>query len=216
MLHLHIYMYVWIHDWILQFLNLQQGTKRMPGTAVTKSVVANEPGGKKREEIFVDIIEKISVTFSSSVSISSSILTWWILFFKCNLWFHVLRNMTHLWSFSFVIRQKLSILGFRLLFSSISVYRIQLTASQFVNKVRTFLFSFPLRTICVSKHIRDWKYLVHPHQNYFLLDKVHVIHLMLLLTNRLLVKALPWLCASSFDLGVFLSFIFWHIVGIFM
>lgn len=40
----------------------------MPGTAVTKSVVANEPGGRKREEIFVDIIEKISVTFSSSVS----------------------------------------------------------------------------------------------------------------------------------------------------
>jgi hypothetical protein len=42
----------------------------MPGTAVTKSVVANEPGGKKREEIFVDIIERISVTFSSSVSTS--------------------------------------------------------------------------------------------------------------------------------------------------
>lgn len=41
----------------------------MPGMAVTKSVVANEPGGRKREEIFVDIIEKISVTFSSSVSI---------------------------------------------------------------------------------------------------------------------------------------------------
>lgn len=41
----------------------------MPGTAVTKSVVANEPGGRKREEIFVDVIEKISVTFSSSVSI---------------------------------------------------------------------------------------------------------------------------------------------------
>ena len=40
----------------------------MPGTAVTKSVVATEPGGKKREEIFVDIIERISVTFSSSVS----------------------------------------------------------------------------------------------------------------------------------------------------
>ena len=39
----------------------------MPGTAVTKSVVANEPGGRKREEIFVDVIEKISVTFSSSV-----------------------------------------------------------------------------------------------------------------------------------------------------
>lgn len=49
-------------------INLQQGAKRMPGTAVTKSVVANEPGGRKREEIFVDIIEKISVTFSSSVS----------------------------------------------------------------------------------------------------------------------------------------------------
>ena len=41
----------------------------MPGTAITKSVVANEPGGRKREEIFVDIIEKISVTFSSSVGI---------------------------------------------------------------------------------------------------------------------------------------------------
>jgi hypothetical protein len=40
----------------------------MAGTAVTKSVVAAEPGGKKREEIFVDIIERISVTFSSSVS----------------------------------------------------------------------------------------------------------------------------------------------------
>ncbi|KAF1864040.1 hypothetical protein Lal_00031199 [Lupinus albus] len=45
-----------------------QGTKRMPGIAVTKSVVATEPGGRKREEIFVDIIEKISITFSSSVS----------------------------------------------------------------------------------------------------------------------------------------------------
>nr|CAB3454988.1 unnamed protein product [Digitaria exilis] len=49
-----------------------QGTKRMPGTAVTKSVVANEPGGKKREEIFVDIIERISVTFSSSGYILTS------------------------------------------------------------------------------------------------------------------------------------------------
>ncbi|KAK6130717.1 hypothetical protein DH2020_035534 [Rehmannia glutinosa] len=47
-----------------------QGNKRMPGTAVTKSVVANEPGGRKREEIFVDIIEKISVTFSSSIMLS--------------------------------------------------------------------------------------------------------------------------------------------------
>lgn len=49
-----------------------QGAKRMPGTAVTKSVVANEPGGRKREEIFVDIIEKISVTFSSSGYILTS------------------------------------------------------------------------------------------------------------------------------------------------
>ncbi|KAL6960188.1 AP-4 complex subunit mu [Sarracenia purpurea var. burkii] len=49
-----------------------QGSKRMPGTAVTKSVVANEPGGRKREEIFVDIIEKISVTFSSSGYILTS------------------------------------------------------------------------------------------------------------------------------------------------
>lgn len=40
----------------------------MPGIAVTKSVVATEPGGRRREEIFVDIIEKISLTFSSSVS----------------------------------------------------------------------------------------------------------------------------------------------------
>ena len=47
---------------------MQQGAKRMPGTAVTKSVVANDPSGRRREEIFVDNIEKISVTFSSSVS----------------------------------------------------------------------------------------------------------------------------------------------------
>lgn len=52
-----------------KFLFLQQGTKRMPATAITKSVVANEPGGKKRDEIFVDVIEKISVTFNSSVSL---------------------------------------------------------------------------------------------------------------------------------------------------
>ncbi|CAL5417908.1 unnamed protein product [Camellia sinensis] len=48
------------------------GSKRMPGTAVTKSVVANEPGGRKREEIFVDIIEKINITFSSSGYILTS------------------------------------------------------------------------------------------------------------------------------------------------
>lgn len=42
--------------------------KRVPGTAVTKSVVANDPSGKKREEVFVDIIERVSVTFNASVS----------------------------------------------------------------------------------------------------------------------------------------------------
>lgn len=52
----------------------------MPGTAVTKSVVANEPGGRKREEIFVDIIEKISVTFSSSVSINYCCFTAAVIF----------------------------------------------------------------------------------------------------------------------------------------
>jgi len=54
----------------------------MPGTAVTKSVVANEPGRKKREEIFVDIIERISVTFSSSVSTSLSHALLIIIFFS--------------------------------------------------------------------------------------------------------------------------------------
>lgn len=49
-----------------------QGTKRMPGIAVTKSVVATDSGGRRREEIFVDIIEKISVTFSSSGYILTS------------------------------------------------------------------------------------------------------------------------------------------------
>lgn len=42
----------------------------MPGMAVTKSVVANDTSGKKREEVFVDIIEKISVTFNASVSVA--------------------------------------------------------------------------------------------------------------------------------------------------
>ncbi|RZC29446.1 AP-4 complex subunit mu [Glycine soja] len=44
----------------------------MPGTNITKSVVANEPGGRKRDEIFVDVIEKISVTFNSSGFILTS------------------------------------------------------------------------------------------------------------------------------------------------
>ena len=42
---------------ILNFGCMQQGTKRMPGIAVTKSVVATEPGGRKREEIFISKIE---------------------------------------------------------------------------------------------------------------------------------------------------------------
>lgn len=46
----------------------------MPGTAITKSVVANEPGGRKRDEIFVDVIEKISLTFNSSVSMQVYLL----------------------------------------------------------------------------------------------------------------------------------------------
>ncbi|XP_062106110.1 AP-4 complex subunit mu-like [Humulus lupulus] len=44
----------------------------LPGIAVTKSVVASDPGGVKREEIFVDVIEKISITFSSSGYILTS------------------------------------------------------------------------------------------------------------------------------------------------
>ncbi|KAJ8762250.1 hypothetical protein K2173_007406 [Erythroxylum novogranatense] len=48
-----------------------QGAKRMPGAAITKSIVSKEPG-RKTEEIFVDVIEKISVTFSSSGYILSS------------------------------------------------------------------------------------------------------------------------------------------------
>lgn len=56
----------------------------MPGTAVTKSVVANEPGGRKREEIFVDVIEKISVTFSSSVSICLFIRVKYLELFFCS------------------------------------------------------------------------------------------------------------------------------------
>ncbi|KAL2466475.1 Pyr redox 2 domain-containing protein [Abeliophyllum distichum] len=47
---------------------MQQGDKRMPETAVTKSVMAHETRGTKREELFVDVIEKISVTFSSSAA----------------------------------------------------------------------------------------------------------------------------------------------------
>ncbi|XP_050363655.1 AP-4 complex subunit mu-like [Argentina anserina] len=46
--------------------------KRMPVTTIAKSVLANERGGRKREEIFVDIIENLSVTFSSSGYILTS------------------------------------------------------------------------------------------------------------------------------------------------
>lgn len=49
-----------------------QGAKRVPATAVTKSVVAHEPAGRRREEVFVDVIERISVTFSSSGYILTS------------------------------------------------------------------------------------------------------------------------------------------------
>ncbi|XP_055960225.1 AP-4 complex subunit mu-like isoform X2 [Mercurialis annua] len=49
-----------------------KGDKRVPRTAFTKSVIANEPHGRKREEIFVDVIEKISLTFSSSGNILTS------------------------------------------------------------------------------------------------------------------------------------------------
>ncbi|XP_015576813.1 AP-4 complex subunit mu [Ricinus communis] len=49
-----------------------KGDKRMPVTAFTKSVIANQPRGRKREEIFVDVIEKISLTFSSSGYILTS------------------------------------------------------------------------------------------------------------------------------------------------
>eukprot|EP00898_Chlorokybus_atmophyticus_P006117 jgi/Chlat1/6506/Chrsp45S05991 len=45
---------------------------RAPVTAVTKSVIANEPSGKKREEIFVDVIERLSITFNSSGYIMTS------------------------------------------------------------------------------------------------------------------------------------------------
>jgi len=57
---------VW-HVWLWQ-----QGSKRVPGMAVTKSVVASDSSGKKREEVFVDIIDKISVTFNASVSVAYS------------------------------------------------------------------------------------------------------------------------------------------------
>lgn len=47
-------------------------SERIPGTAITKSVVTNKPVGRKRDEIFVDVIEKISVTFNSSGYILTS------------------------------------------------------------------------------------------------------------------------------------------------
>lgn len=73
--------FYWLVDVVL--LYLQHGSKRMPGTAITKSVVANEPGGRKRDEIFVDVIEKISVTFNSSVSISCHLLCVFFFLFNC-------------------------------------------------------------------------------------------------------------------------------------
>eukprot|EP00850_Spirogloea_muscicola_P012770 SM000084S23106 [mRNA] locus=s84:133800:135919:- [translate_table: standard] len=49
-----------------------QGIKRLPSTAVTKSVVATDGDGRKREEIFVDLVERISVTFNASGYILTS------------------------------------------------------------------------------------------------------------------------------------------------
>eukprot|EP00850_Spirogloea_muscicola_P019681 SM000196S05373 [mRNA] locus=s196:246080:248219:+ [translate_table: standard] len=49
-----------------------QGIKRLPSTAVTKSVVATDGAGRKREEIFVDLVERISVTFNASGYILTS------------------------------------------------------------------------------------------------------------------------------------------------
>lgn len=40
------------------------GRNRVPGTAIMRSVVAPDTGVKKREEVFVDVIERLSVTFS--------------------------------------------------------------------------------------------------------------------------------------------------------
>lgn len=75
----------------LSLWHLQQGTTRMPGIAITKSVVANEPGGRKREEIFVDVIEKISITFSSSVSNSFRFYSNFYVLQQILFWFKELR-----------------------------------------------------------------------------------------------------------------------------
>ncbi|CAI7931633.1 unnamed protein product, partial [Closterium sp. NIES-54] len=40
------------------------GRNRVPGAAMMRSVVAPDTGVKKREEVFVDVIERLSVTFS--------------------------------------------------------------------------------------------------------------------------------------------------------
>eukprot|EP00899_Mesostigma_viride_P015270 jgi/Mesvir1/23744/Mv18682-RA.1 len=40
--------------------------KRMPSSAITKSVIPSDSSGKSREEIFVDVIENLSVTFNSA------------------------------------------------------------------------------------------------------------------------------------------------------
>mmetsp|Transcript_3136 Transcript_3136/g.11306 ORF Transcript_3136/g.11306 Transcript_3136/m.11306 type:complete len:445 (+) Transcript_3136:251-1585(+) len=52
--------------------SLFQSSKRMSSTAVQKSVLQNEQSGKRREEVFVDVIEKLSVTFNSNGYILTS------------------------------------------------------------------------------------------------------------------------------------------------
>ena len=37
-----------------------------PPLGVQKSIVSNEPKGKRREEVFVDVVEKLNITFNSS------------------------------------------------------------------------------------------------------------------------------------------------------
>jgi len=58
-----------LHSFIWHPCLSQQGTKRMPSIAVIKFVGCYWARGKKIEEFFVYIIERIIVTFSSSVSI---------------------------------------------------------------------------------------------------------------------------------------------------
>jgi len=80
----------------------------MPGTAITKSVVANEPGGRKRDEIFVDVIEKISLTFNSSVSMQVYLLYVYVMQWICYTVFLpllLLQNFEALWYELYCLKQ---------------------------------------------------------------------------------------------------------------